>query len=97
MRAPQPSPATINPPPDLPSDPATSPTLTNYLRTFALWCRQSLQTKLPADTALTGIILQAYDAAPGTTPAVWMLRVSTNGQFTAHQMNVGGPNPSSTT
>ena len=97
MRSPQPSPASLNPPPDLPSDPGVSQVMSNYLRTFALWCRQGFAAKLPSDTALPGIMLQAYDAAPGTTPAVWMLRVASNGTFTAHQVSVGGPNPQSTT
>jgi hypothetical protein len=97
MRAPQPSPASLQPPPDVPHDPGVSNVLANYLRGFALWCRQGFAAKLPADTALPGILLQAYDAAPGTTPAVWMLRVASNGSFTAHQVSVGGPNPTSTT
>jgi hypothetical protein len=97
MNAPQPSPASLQPPPDVPNDPKISEALTQFLRTFSLWCRRGFATKLPADTALPGILLQAFDAAPGTTPAVWMLRVQSNGSFVAHQVSVGGPNPTSTT
>jgi hypothetical protein len=96
MRAPQPSPSSDLPPPDVPHDPKVSDTLANYLRTFALWARNGFANKLPANTALPGVMLQAFDAAPGATPAVWMLRVQSNGSFVAHQVSVGGPNPTTT-
>lgn len=96
MRAPQPSPASDLPPPDVPHDSKISDTLANYLRTFALWARNGFANKLPANTALPGVMFQAYDATPGTTPSVWLLRVASNGTFSIVQVHTGGANPTTT-
>ena len=88
------APRTLQPPPDVPSMPDVSSTLTNYLRNFALWCRHGFADKLSGSTAQPGIMLQAYDAAAGTTPKVFLVRVNTAGALSATQMALGGPDPS---
>jgi hypothetical protein len=55
----QPTAPGLHPPPDLPSMPDVSSTLTNYLRTFSLWCRQGFAAKLNANSALPGILMQS--------------------------------------
>jgi len=81
------------PPPNLPDLPEAPPQLANYLRTFALWCRNGFRAKLDANVALPGILMQAYDAPAGTTPAVFMLRVQSNGSFVTTPVNPGGGQP----
>jgi hypothetical protein len=81
------------PPPDLPVDPEMRPQLANYLRTFALWCRNGFRAKLDSGVALPGILLQAYDTPPGTTPTVWLLQVNHSGTFVATQIGLGGGKP----
>jgi hypothetical protein len=89
----QPSPPAAQPPPDLPNLPDASAPLTNYLTRFSLWCRNGFATKLNANTALTGIMLQAYDAPAGTTPNVWLLRVNQAGTFVATPVPLGSGSP----
>ena len=72
-------PRTLQPPPDLPSMPDVSTTLSGYLRNFSLWCRHGFADKLSGSTAQPGVLLQAFDAPAGTTPAVWLVRVNTAG------------------
>jgi hypothetical protein len=92
MVAPFPTaPATL-PPPDLPNDPSVSPTLTNYLRTFALWARQSLAGKVNSNVALPGLMLQSINPPPGQPPKVFYLQVLDNGNFQTTQINLGGGN-----
>ena len=93
MAAPAPTPISAQPPPDLPYMPDISTTLTNYLRNFSLWCRNGFAAQLKAHTALPGILLQANDAAPGTTPAVFMLQVQTDGTIVALPMPLGRGSP----
>jgi hypothetical protein len=81
------------PPPNLPDLPDGPPQLANYLRTFALWCRNGFRAKLDANTALPGILLQAYDAPTGTAPNVYLLRVNQVGNFVAEQIPLGGGKP----
>jgi hypothetical protein len=72
----QPTAPTEQPPPDLPSMPDVSATMTNYLRTFALWCRNGFRDKLSAHQALPGVLLQAHDATGAPLPnAVYMLTI----------------------
>ena len=74
--APKPPFPAPQPPPDLPSMPDVSPAMTNYLRTFALWCRNMFQDRMPAHAALPGVLLQAYDAAGKPLPnTVFMLTI----------------------
>jgi hypothetical protein len=81
------------PPPDLPSMPDVSPTLTNYLRTFALWCRNGFADRMPAHQALPGVLLQAYDAPAGSNPKVFLIQVSTAGAITATAVPLGSGQP----
>lgn len=91
--APRPSAAPQPPPPDLPSMPDVSPVMTNYLRTFALWCRNMFQDRLPAHQAVPGIMFLAADAPAGTTPSVWKLEVLSNGSFRITQVPLGSGSP----
>jgi hypothetical protein len=89
----KPSAAALQPPPDLPSMPDVSPTLSNYLRTFALWCRNGFADRMPAHQALPFVMLMADDAAAGTTPKVFMIRVNSAGAISATQMTIGSGSP----
>jgi hypothetical protein len=86
-------PRTIQPPPELPSMPDVSSTLTNYLRTFSLWCRHGFADKLSGSTALPGIMLQAYDAPAGTAPNVFLLQVNSAGNYITTPVPLGGGKP----
>ena len=88
-----PSPPSAQPPPDLPSMPDVSDALTGYLRTFSLWCRNGFAAKLDASAALPGLLLQASDAPPGTTPKVYLIRVNTAGAITATAQPLGSGKP----
>lgn len=73
-------PRTLQPPPELPNDPKTSDVLSQYLRTFSLWCRHGFADKLSATTAAPGIMIQAKDVHTGdaaTAPhRVYLLEVT---------------------
>jgi hypothetical protein len=84
---------TVQPPPELPNMPDVSTTLTNYLRTFSLWCRHGFADKLSASTAQPGLKLQAYDAPAGTTPKVFMVQVNSAGTIVATPMALGSGKP----
>ena len=58
-------PRTLQPPPELPNDPKTSEVLSQYLRTFSLWCRHGFADKISATTATQGLLVQAKDVFPG--------------------------------
>jgi hypothetical protein len=88
-----PTPRTAQPPPDLPNMPDVSPTLSGYLRNFALWCRHGFADKISATQPVNGIMLQAIDAPAGTTPEVWLLQVRTTGAIVFTQMTIGGGKP----
>lgn len=89
----QQAPRTLQPPPDLPSMPDVSSTLTNYLRNFALWCRHGFADKISGTTALPGVMLQAYDAPAGTIPKVFIIRVNTAGAISATPIALGSGKP----
>jgi hypothetical protein len=89
----QPTPRTLQPPPDLPSMPDVSPTLSGYLRNFSLWCRHGFADKISGSTAQPGLMLQAYDAAPGTIPNVFIVRVNSAGEISATPMPLGSGKP----
>ena len=96
MAASQPTAASPQPPPDLPSMPDVSTTLTQYLRTFSLWCRNGFADKLPASQALPGVLFQACDATGAPTNAVYMLTVKMSGstpQLTLTQVPLGSGQP----
>jgi hypothetical protein len=71
------------PPPPMPSMPEISVSLFNYLTQFSLWCRNGFSSQLRAGVALPGILLQADDTPPGQAPAVFMIRVKTDGTIVA--------------
>lgn len=86
-------PRTLQPPPALPSMSDVSSTLTNYLSSFSLWCRHGFADKLSVSTAQPGVMLQANDAAPGATPAVFMIQVKTDGTIVATPIALGSGKP----
>lgn len=86
-------PRTLQPPPDLPSMPEVSNTLSDYLRTFSLWCRHGFADKISGTTALPGVLLQAYDAPAGTIPAVFLIQVNSAGAISATPVALGGGKP----
>ena len=85
-----PTPPTVQPPPTLPNMPDVSNTLSQYLRTFSLWCRNGFADKLSSTSALPGILLQASDAPAGTLPAVFMIQVKTDGTVIASPVAIAG-------
>jgi hypothetical protein len=87
------TPRTLQPPPDLPNMPDVSSTLTNYLRTFSLWCRHGFADKLSGSTAQPGFMVMAYDAPAGTTPKVFMIQVNSAGAIVATPIALGGGKP----
>jgi hypothetical protein len=88
-----PTPQGEQPPPDLPSMPDVSSALSNYLRTFALWCRRGFADRMPAHQAVSGIVLMANDAPAGTTPKVFLIQVNTAGTIVATAMPLGSGRP----
>ena len=82
-------PRTLQPPPDLPSMPDVSDTLSNYLRTFSLWCRHGFADKLSQTTAAPGLLLQATD----DPTKIFMLQVNAAGALTAVAVPLGGGKP----
>ena len=89
----QQQPRTLQPPPDLPSMPDVSDTLTGYLRNFSLWCRHGFADKISGSTAQPGLLLQANDAPAGTTPKVFLLQVNSAGAISATPMPLGTGKP----
>jgi hypothetical protein len=87
------SPPQARPPPPLPNDPTITNLLSNYLNQFSLWCRQGFAAKLNANTALSGIMLQASDAPAGEIPAVFLLQVQSDGTVVTTLVTTGGANP----
>ena len=83
------TPRLLPPPPDVPGTPVLDPALAGYLRTFALWCRQSFSDKLPRSQALPGILLQANDPPIGTTPKVFVLQVKSDGTLVTIPVETG--------
>ena len=85
----QPTPRTLQPPPDLPNDPKTSDVLSQYLRTFSLWCRHGFADKLSVSTAAPGLMLQATD----DPTKIFMLQVNAAGTISATPIALGGGKP----
>ena len=81
----QPLPRTLQPPPELPSDPKTSDVLSQYLRTFSLWARHGFADKLSISTAAPGLMLQAVD----DPTKIFMLQVSSAGTVVLTPMALG--------
>lgn len=78
-------PRTLQPPPDLPPDPTVSNVLSQYLRTFSLWCRHGFADKLSISTAAPYVTLQD-DAVPA---AVYQLKVTSAPTLTLTPMALG--------
>jgi hypothetical protein len=93
MAAQTPPGPTPQPPPDVPQLPRESNELVNYLRRFSLWCRHGFAAKLNANSALPGLLLEANDAPAGTTPAVFLLQVKTDGTIVATAQVIGKGRP----
>jgi hypothetical protein len=87
------SPQPSHPPPPVPSDSTISAQLGNYLNQFSLWCRNGFADKIKNNVAQPGLLLQAYDAPVGTTPAVFMLQVQMDGTLVTTPVTLGGPSP----
>jgi len=74
------------PPPDVPA--GTAEPLANFLRTFSLWCRRGFADRLPANSAIPGILLQARD----DPTKVFRLEVDSAGALHATPVALGrGP------
>ena len=89
MAAQQQTPMSARLPPDVPSDPEISTSLTNYLRTFALWCRNGFAEQMRNNEALQGLMLRGYDTPAGQNPKIWMLEVNQAGQLGLGPMALG--------
>ena len=87
--APQSTPRTLQPPPDLPNDPKTSDVLSQYLRTFSLWCRHGFADKLSISTAAPGLMLQATD----DPTKIFAIHVNAAGVISATPIALGGGKP----
>ena len=85
----QPTPRTLQPPPDLPAMSDVSDTLSQYLRTFALWCRHGFADKISATAAAPGVMLQATD----DPTKIFMLQVNAAGAISATPIALGGGKP----
>ncbi len=80
-------------PPDVPSDPKISDALGVYLRNFALWARNGFAEQMRNNEAHAGILLRAYDTAPGANPVIYRIEVSSAGVIRATAIGLGGKNP----
>ena len=90
MASPVQTPSAAQPPPDVPFDPKMSDALTQYLRTFSLWCRNGFAASLRSQEALPGLMVRSWDTLPGHTPKIFMIRVSEAGAISATPINIGG-------
>ena len=79
-------------PPDVPSDPKISESLTAYLRNFALWCRNGFAEQMRNNEAHPGVLVRAYDTAPGANPKIFIIEVSSAGVIRARALGLGGAN-----
>ena len=92
-RAPQQqTPMSARVPPDVPNDPRTSPALTEYLRSFALWCRNGFAEQMRNNEAVSGVMVRAYDTSPGANPKIFMIEVNSAGVVRARSIPLGGGN-----
>lgn len=82
-----PLPRTLQPPPDVPALKADAPTLTNYLRNFALWCRHGFADKLSTSMATPAINF--------STPSgqVYALSVADDGTVVTTAVKIGSGSP----
>jgi hypothetical protein len=80
-------------PPDVPADPKISDALSQYLRNFALWCRNGFAEQMRNNEAVPGLLVRANDTAPGANPKVFMIQVNSAGVISATAVGLGGKNP----
>jgi hypothetical protein len=73
--------------------PQVDSVLSNYLSQFSLWAQRTFSRKLSTDVAISGILLQANDAAPGAIPKVFMLQVNTAGTLVTIPVALGSGRP----
>lgn len=73
MASQQQTPMSARVPPDVPSDPSISETLTQYLRNFALWARNGFAEQMRNNEAVPGVMLRSRDTPAGTNPKVFSL------------------------
>ena len=85
----QPLPRTVQPPPELPNDPKTSDVLSQWLRTFSLWCRHGFADKLSISTATPSLMMQTEDVPP----AVYQLGVTSKPTITLTPIALGSGDP----
>ena len=69
--------------------PDVSNTLSQYLRTFSLWCRHGFADKLSVTTAAPGLMLQATDD-PATD---FIVQVNFSGGDHSDGVGLGGGKP----
>jgi hypothetical protein len=74
------SPPAAQPPPDLPSMPDVSPTLSDYLRRFSLWCRNGFADKVSATAAIPRIYM--------LSPLGYVFKISIGDQGRLHSTPV---------
>jgi hypothetical protein len=90
MAALTPTPQTVQPPP---VPPGIDPQVALYLQQFTMWCTRQFNSRLSSNTALSGVMLQANDAAAGATPNVFHLQVQSDGTVVANPMPIGSGSP----
>jgi len=84
------TPQTVQPPPVPPGIDARTAL---YLQQFTMWCTNQFNTRLSANTALPGVMLQANDAPAGTVPSVFHLQVQSDGTLVANPLAIGTGSP----
>ena len=89
----QPTPQAARIPPDVPADPGISQSLGVYLRNFALWARNGFAEQMRNNEAHPGLMVRAYDTAPGASPKIFMIEVNSAGVIRARAVPMGGANP----
>jgi hypothetical protein len=93
MASQQQTPMSARIPPDVPSDPKISDALSQYLRNFALWCRNGFAEQMRNNEAVPGLLLRASDTAPGANPKIFRIEVDSTGALSTVQVGLGGRNP----
>jgi hypothetical protein len=71
--------------------PEINNTLTNYLKTFSAWAKDSLGDKLDGNTALPANLLQSHDTPRGSTPSVFKLQISQAGIASLTKVPLANP------
>jgi hypothetical protein len=87
----QTAPPAGKPPPPMPHMPEVGVALQSYMTQFSIWCRENFAAQIKSNVALPGVLLQANDTAPGATPKVFMIQVTTAGAIVATPVSLGNP------